>query len=169
MATEGTFTELRIKKAAELREILRLIEDEDGLKNLKEEEIKTQARLAEIQRQIATYHRILDIGQPKPPPTPPKVPVAAEAEGKPRKSRVDREDLKARIVSALSSAGPQGLSVKELAQKIDYGYQSFNTFRKTPEMQKMLESVKDGTAIYLTLRPGAAGSKDDAGGKRGKK
>ncbi len=165
MATEGTFTELRARKAAELREMLKLIEDEDGLKNLKAEEIRTQSRLVEIQRQIATYHRILDIGQPK--PVVAQSVAAAGAIPKARKSRMDRGDLKARIITALGLAGSQGLSVKELAEKIDYGYQSLNTFRKTPEMEALLESVKDGTAIYLTLRPGAAAAKDD--GKRPKK
>ncbi len=167
MATEGTFTELRQKKADELREMLRLIEDPDALKNLKAEEATIKARLIEVQRQILTYQKILDIGQPKPVAAPHSAaPASAPGAAKTKKPRVNREELNARIVTALGTAGSQGLSVKDLADKIGYGYQSLNTYRKTPEMQKMLESTKDGTSIYLTLKPGF---KEDSGAKRGNK
>ena len=59
----------------------------------------------------------------------------------------------AKLVETLKAAGPKGLSVTELADKSGFNYQTVNNFRnKNTTFAEMLESVKDGRSIILSLK-----------------
>jgi anti-sigma factor RsiW len=119
-------------RASELRQVAQLLEEKEAL----------QAQLAEIESQIAGLLGAQPVRTAAVKPVAAK-PTAKRAKGK----RAERGSVKATIIEHLKAAGKNGITVKDLAARLNLGYNRvFNWFYATGKRVKQVKKL--GEARY---------------------
>ena len=150
-------TDKRARLIQELETKLSLLKDDGAILKLEEQEMKLLAELEKVRSGIDSYRDALGL-PPRAPAGTQMAQPAAPAQPKnaptgPRSPRTKPDDMLAKLVGTLKAAGPKGLSVTELADKSGFNYQTVNNFRnKNTSFAEMLESVKDGRSVILSLK-----------------
>ena len=160
ISTSGSsenLTEKRARLIQELETKLSLLKDDGAIFKLEEQEKKLMAELEKVRSGISSYRDALGL-PPRAPAGTQMAPPAKAAKPStgprgPSGPRTKPDDMLAKLVGTLKAAGPKGLSVTELADKSGFNYQTVNNFRnKNTSFAEMLESVKDGRSVILSLK-----------------
>lgn len=159
-SSSETLTDKRARLIRELETKLSLLKDDGAILKLEEQEKKLVAELETVRRGIDSYRDALGLPPRAPAGTQMAPPAKAAKPTKPSNGtrgpsgpRTKPDDMLAKLVETLKAAGPKGLSVTELADKSGFNYQTVNNFRnKNTAFAEMLESVKDGRSIILSLK-----------------
>jgi len=150
-------TDKRARLIQELETKLSLLKDDSAILKLEEQEKKLLAELQKVRIGIDSYRDALGLPPRAPAGTqmapPAKAAKLSTGQRGPNGPRTKPDDMLAKLVDTLKAAGPNGLSVTELANKSGVNYQTVNNFRnKNTAFAGMLESVKDGRSIILSLK-----------------
>ena len=156
-SSSETLTDKRARLIRELETKLSLLKDDGAILKLEEQEKKLVTELETVRRGIDSYRDALGLPPRAPAGTqmapPAKAAKLSTGQRGPNGPRTKPGDMLAKLVDTLKAAGPEGLSVTELAHKSGVNYQTVNNFRnKNTAFAGMLESVKDGRSIILSLK-----------------
>jgi len=156
-SSSETLTDKRARLIQELENKLSLLKDDGAILKLEEQEKKLVIELEKVRRSIDNYRDALGLPPRAPAGTqmapPAKAAKASTGTRGPNGPRTKPDDMLAKLVGTLKAAGSKGLSVTELAEQSGFNYQTVNNFRnKNTAFAEMLESVKDGRSIILSLK-----------------
>jgi hypothetical protein len=129
--------DLTTLKSSDLQKISKLLERKENL----------QAEIGEIDRQLEDFQT----GEAPPAPRARKAAPAAPRAARPgaarRSKKAGRGQMKEKIAEALKGAGKEGLSVKELAERLRTNYGNVSVWFQTTG-KKVGEIKKVGPARY---------------------
>lgn len=159
MPNELTFSDIKKQKIAEFQRLIALLSDDNKQLDLEKREKQLLLDLEQVRQEIADYRTAIGLPPRSPAGTLMAPPIAAnvapkKAPGAPRGPRVNKDEMRSQLMEALKVAGPQGLTVSDLAEKSGYEYQTVNNFRKNDtDLMSRIETAKSGVAVYVSLKP----------------